>query len=132
MPGVPPAFMIMARVSSHQIRMHIDRHLKQSDQPLTEAASGQEALLSILENRRSRAQTAHRTEVRKIAGEVESERETVIQTNRSTVTVSPYLFTIAAGVRVDGVPESLGMRSETVKLTPLDDERVADEFDVFR
>jgi hypothetical protein len=131
MPGVPPAFMITTKVPSHQIRMHIDRHLKLSDLPLTGNGLQIKKLYYPYWKVDARIlKLRNRTEVRKIAGEEEMDRETVIETNRSTVTVSPYLFTIAAGVPVDGVPESLGMRSETIRLTPLDDDRVADDFDV--
>jgi hypothetical protein len=131
MPGAPPAFMIAARVPSHEIRVHIDRHLKQNEQPLTGGGLQIKKLYYPYWKIDARVlKLRNRTEVRKIAGEEDAQRETVIQTNRSTVTVSPYLFTIAAGVRVDGVPQSLGMRSETVRLTPLDDEKVADDFDI--
>ena len=131
LPRTPPAFMITARVLSHEIRMHIDRHLKQNDKSLTGGGLQIKRLYYPYWKIDARVlKLRNRTEVRKIAGEEDPQQDTVIQTNHSTVTVSPYLFTIAAGVRVDGVPESLGMRSETVRLTPLDDERVADDFDV--
>ncbi len=131
MPGVPPAFMVVARVQSHEIRVHIDRYLKQHDLPLTGNGLQVKKLYYPYWKIDARVlKLRNRTEVRKIAGEVESEQETVIETNRSTVTVTPYLFTVAAGVKVDGLPESLGLRSETVGLTPLADEVLGGEFDV--
>jgi len=130
MPDLPPAFMIPGKVPQHEIRFHIDRHLKQNDLPLTSSTLHVKKLYypywkvdaTVLKLR-------NKTEVRKLYSDSESQTETVVETDRSTVTTSPYLLTVAAGARVEGIPESIGMRSETVRIVPFSNENIADDFD---
>jgi|GEM_PF-530065 len=130
MPDLPPAFMIPGKVTQHELRFHVDRHLKQNDLPLTSSTLHVKKLYypywkvdaTVLKLR-------NKTEVRKLYSDSESQTETVVETDRSTVTASPYLMTVAAGARVEGIPESIGMRSETVRVVPFASENIADDFD---
>lgn len=130
MPDTPAAFMAQSSVADHEIRFHIDRYLKQNDMPLTGSTLQVKRLYypywkvdaTVLKLR-------NKTEVKKLYSGSDSSVESVIETDRSTVSVSPYGLTIAAGARMDGIPESLGMRSETVRVIPFADENLEHDFD---
>lgn len=136
MPEIPPAFLMPSRVSELQIRFHIDRYLKEHNLPLTASQPTIKKVYypywkvdaSLLKLRNKREQRA-------IPMDNESTEDHVIERDVSSVTVSPYHLTIPAGVRMEGVPETLGIRSQTVQVVPFSDGHVEDGFDrlsVFR
>ena len=131
MPERPAAFMAPSKVSDFEIRPHIDRYLKSEDRPLTGSSLHVKKLYypywkvdgTVLKLR-------NKTEIRKTYTEVDSSTvESVVETDRSTVTASPYHLTMAAGVRIEGIPDTLGMRSETVRAVPFSDENIENDFD---
>lgn len=130
MPAIPAAFMIPSKVSSHEIRFHIDRYLKSESRPLTGSTLHTKKLYypywriegTVLKLR-------NRTETRKVYSETDSSVENVIETDRSTVTVSPYRLTVAAGAHTEGIPDSLGLRSETIRAVPFSDDKIEPDFD---
>lgn len=130
MPDTPPAFMAQSRVGGYEIRNHIDRYLKKNDLPLTGSTLHVKRLYypywkadaTILKLR-------NKTEVRKFVSDSESQTETSIETQRSEVSVSPYSITIAGGAAMRGVPESIGMRSQTIRIVPFAEENIEPDFD---
>ena len=130
MPDTPPAFMAQSKVGGYEIRNHIDRYLKKNDLPLTNATLHVKRLYypywkvdaTILKLR-------NKTEVKKIYSESDSSVESVIETDRSVVSVSPYSITIAGGTSMNGIPDSIGMRSETIRLVPFAEENIEPDFD---
>jgi hypothetical protein len=131
MPETPPAYLMSCKVPGREIRIHVDRYLKENDLPLTNNTLQVKKLFypywriqaSVLKLR-------NKTEVKKLCSDSESQTETVIETDRSTVSISPYLLTLAAGTRIEGVPDSLGLRSETVHVTPFSAEHITSDFDI--
>ena len=130
MPDTPPAYLIPGKVADREIRNHVDRYLKQQNLPLTGSSLQVKKLFypywriqaSVLKLR-------NKTEIKKLYSDSESQTETVIETDRSTVSVAPYLLTVGAGAHIDGIPDSLGFRSETVRVTPFSVENMASDFD---
>lgn len=130
MPAIPPAFMAPGKMADHEIRFCLDRHLKKNNLPLINSTLHIKRLYypywkadaTILKLR-------NKTEVKKICSENDSSVESVIETDRSTVSISPYSITIAAGTAMDGLPASIGMRSETVRVIPFAKENIDDNFD---
>ena len=130
MPDTPPAFMAQSKVGGHEIRNHIDHHLKKHDLPLTCATLHVKRLYypywktdaTILKLR-------NKTEIKKICSESDSNVESVIRTDRSKVSVGPYRITIAGGASMEGIPESIGLRSETIRLIPFAEENIEPDFD---
>jgi hypothetical protein len=130
MPAIPAAFMIPSKVKSHEIRCHIDRYLKSESLPLTGSTLHTKSLYypywrveaTVLKLR-------NKTETRKVYCETDSTVENVIETDRSTVTVSPYHLTVAAGAHTEGIPDSLGLRSETVRAVPFSDDNIEPDFE---
>lgn len=136
MPEIPAAFLMPSRVSDLQLRFHIDRHLKEKNLPLTSSQPTVKKIYypywkvdaSLLRLRNKREQRA-------IPNDNESTEEHLIERDVSSVTVSPYHLTIPAGVRMDGIPETLGIRSQTVQVVPFSDDHIEHDFDaltVFR
>jgi hypothetical protein len=131
MPDTPPAYLIPCKVADRAIRNHIDRYLKQNNLPLTGSSLHVKKLYyPYWRSQASVLKLRNKTEIKKLYSDSESQTETVIETDRSTVSTSPYLLTVAAGAPVDGVPDTLGLRSETVRVVPFSDESFAPEFDV--
>jgi hypothetical protein len=131
MPDTPPAYLMPCKVPDREIRVHVDRYLKQHDLPLTGPSLHVKKLYyPYWKIEASLLKLRNKTETKKLYSDSESQTETVIETDRSMVSITPYLLTIAAGTRIDGVSESLGLRSETVRVMPFSAENVAPDFDV--
>jgi hypothetical protein len=130
MPDVPPAFMMRSAVARHELRFHIDRYLKEHGLPLTNSTLQIKRLYypywkvdgTVLKLR-------NKTETKTIYSETDSSVESTIESDRSTVSVSPYSVTIAAGTSMEGIPETIGMRAETIRVIPFADENLEDDFD---
>ena len=130
MPDTPPAFLVKGRIPSSQIRAQIDRFLKERDLPLT--TSGLQikslyypywkidGLLVKVRNRKERRELQPASEY---DDGVSYERDV------SDINVSRYSLTIASGVHMEGIPISIGMRADYVKLHPFGEEEVQEEFD---
>ena len=130
MPEKPVAFMMKSRVSDMQLRFHVDRYLKEQSQPLTGSQLTTKKIYypywkvdaTVLKLR-------NKTETKTISFDNETNEEHTIENDVSTVNVSPYHLTIAAGARMEGVPETIGIRSQTVRVVPFSEGNIEDEFD---
>ena len=130
MPDVPTAYLIPSRIGATEARYGIDRYLKQQDLPLS--SSGMhlkqfyypywkiDAILFRLRNK---------VFEKVICQESEYHEEVVVNQDRTEITLSPYTTTRAAGIPFEGVPVSMGMRAEYIKMVPFADENVEDDFD---
>jgi hypothetical protein len=130
LPDTVPAYLIPNKLTRQEARFKIDRHLKSSGLPLT----GQslvykqiyypywkvDAMLLRLRNRRETVAI----EVNEQTGE-----EITDFKNTSQVNLAPYQVSVAASTHLDGVPDSLGIRGQTLKVIPFSDTRTDGEFD---
>ncbi len=130
MPQTPPAYLVKNTQTSREIKFNIDRYLKRNMLPLT-APDLQikhlyypywkvEGLMLKVRNR---------VYERVLRDAPEYQDRVISQVARTEVGISPYLVTVVAGSFFDGIPDSLGLRSEYVKLFPFSKENVQDGFD---
>ncbi|MFQ5499677.1 MAG: hypothetical protein ACE5FH_08385 [Candidatus Zixiibacteriota bacterium] len=125
------AWLIRSRQSKRELRFSLDRWLKEHDQPLSESELHIKALYYPYWK-----VDGHLLKIRnKVVEEVvvegtENRSEVTIRSKKRDVWLSPYCVTVPAGVSLPGVPKTLGMRTDYMKLMPLSSEHVQDGFDV--
>ncbi|MDH4155726.1 MAG: hypothetical protein OEW00_00420 [candidate division Zixibacteria bacterium] len=130
MPDCPTAYLAPKTLAKREIRFNLDRYLKKRSLPLTDADLQIKAVYypfwkidSLLLKVRNRV---HR---RVILAETEYQSEVTTETEKTDIAVVPYSLTLRAGPALDGVPDSLGVRGDVVKLVPFSEEHVASGFD---
>jgi hypothetical protein len=55
--------------------------------------------------------------------------ETIDYKKNTLVNLAPYQITVAASNHIDGIPDSLGIRGQTLKVVPFASSKTADDFD---
>lgn len=131
LPDRPTAFLVQSRLKLNEIKFHIDRYLKEQNLPLTRANLQVkniyypywrvDAILLKVRNRMER---------RPIFSGSESENCDFVEREASETTVTSYAATAATGPPVTGIPISIGMRAEFIKMYPFTEEARQDGFDV--
>ncbi len=139
MPDMPVAWMVVADVPKSELRFHIDRYLKTSNLPLT---GGNLMIKSVyypywkVDGHLLRVR--NKIEKRVIVSDDAyagggydggTPTEVTSETRKTEIRVSPYNLTVAAATTMDGVPASIGMRTQYIKLLPFTAERIAEDFD---
>ncbi len=139
MPDTPPAFVIPARKQPHEIRFLIDRYLKQAGLPLTRSDFSARTIyypywkvdgIRLTVKRACQPQPAadgglfgEGAESVSLVGwstKVTASPATEIHNGSAAEAgLSPYLVTPAAGPPREGIPASLGLRAEYIKMYPL-------------
>ncbi len=130
MPDVPSAYLVPAKIDKREARFSIDRYLKKNNLPLT--ASGMvlkqvyypywrvDAILFKLRNKAYE---------RMISAETEYSDSVSVTHERTEINLTPYTATCAAGAYFDGVPSSMGLRTEYIRMLPYAEENLQDDFD---
>lgn len=129
LPNSPVAYMVKSKVEFSRLRFHVDRYLKENHQPLT--GSGLQTKKLYFPYWRVDAtllKLRNKTNKRVVSSETDSTRDVVSYSDTTTISVNPYSVTIGAGTPTEGVPETLGMRSETVRVVPFSDENIETDF----
>lgn len=129
-PDMPVAYLMRSSQSDSQVRFHLDRHLKKNDQPLT----GSSLLLKKVyypywKVDATMLRVRNKVEVKKFYSEYDSSVENTIERPRSDITIAPYSMTIGAGPKMPSVPDTLGIRAESIRVMPFSDEHIEDGFD---
>jgi len=146
MPETPPVYIIRGRQQDHQARFQIDRYLKENDLPLTRSGYMLSRLyipywkIDAIRLKVSRAVPAKPAPDDGLSCRYDEEagllRSAV--TTASTysppagdceqrqVTLSPFMVTQSAGNDVDGIPFSIGLRTEYITMTPFSPEETDD------
>ena len=130
MPDVPVAYMISAKVDASEARFAIDRYLKKHLLPLT----GSGMLLKQLYYPYWKIDAVlfrvrNKVYERVIAQESEYHDAIVSSHDRTEISLSPYTTTRAAGMDFEGIPISIGMRTEYTRMLPYAPENIDDDFD---
>lgn len=131
MPDTPPAYMAQNRMPRREVRFHADRFLKKNSLPLTESGVQIKSLYYpywkvgavVLKTRNKMIE-------RFVADDNDpySDGDSYEQ-KRTEVSLSPYTVTLPAGYEFEGIPYSLGLRTEYLKVVPFARENMPDEFD---
>ena len=131
MPDKPAAFMVTPKINQREIRFSIDRYLKEKKLPLTGSDLQYKSVLYPYW-KIDGAMLKVRTSVEKkvIYGESDDYRDRGVEseTLRTDTTLLPSVLTFAAGPEFDGVPASLGMRTEYITIVPFSEDRIDDDF----
>ncbi len=130
MPDVPPAYLIQAKTDARAARFSIDRYLKLKSLPLTDSSLQVKQVYypywkidAVLFRQRNKRH--ERTVI-----EADQYQDAVtMNVDRTDVNLSPYTATVAAGIHYDGVPESIGMRAEYIRMIPYSEEHLQDDYD---
>jgi len=132
MPPAPPAYLANGRKEERELKFSMDRFLKEKRLPLSDSNLTIKAfyypfwkidgLLMRVRNRVERR-------VVQPAG-TEGESEVSFEQEKTEVSVSPYTCNMSATEMLEGIPDSVGMRADVVKLHPFAKEKIAGDFDV--
>jgi len=132
MPDIPVAYLIEPKIDRREARFSIDRYLKRNNLPLSNSGMHLKQLYypywkidAVLF--RVRNKTHHRV----IAEETEYTDAVVVSRDQTDVSLSPYTTTKAAGMRFEGIPDSIGLRTEYIGMLPFAADNVDDEFDSY-
>lgn len=130
-PDTVPAYLVEAKVDERQARFSIDRYLKKKNLPLSDSNMQLKKVYypfwkidAILLRRRKKNIT------RIVADELNYDSEYSYEQTKTEISLSPYSTTLAAGVRFDGLPESIGQRGDYIKMTVLADGKADSDFDI--
>jgi len=130
MPDSPPAYLMPSSLAKREIRFSLDRFLKKESLPLTESDIAVKRLYypfwkvdGLLLKVRNRVDT------RQIMPQTEYSAEVVVDRERTEVGVTSYSTSVAAGTEMSGIPSSLGMRTDHVKLVPYSNVNIDSGFD---
>ncbi len=131
LPETPPAYILPNKLSLNEARIKIDRQLKSQGLPLTGSSLHFkqiyypywkiEAMLLRCRNRKE-----------KISVQIDdsSGEEIIDYKKNSQINLSPYHITVAASIHLEGVPDSIGIRGQSLKMAPFKSSGVDDGFDI--
>jgi len=155
MPDTPPAFVVAPKKSAREIRFLADRHLKGKGQPLSRPEvpvrqfyypywkieaiqfKVREPRPIIAPERESflTAELDYNDHSLAAIGMGSSsggrDSDIAVRDGSKEVTLSPFLCTRPGGPDISGIPFSLGLRTEYVKLSPYSKEAVDEDADYF-
>ncbi len=128
-PDIPPAYMVKAKQTKREIRFSIDRFLKTKNVPLTGSDLAfkyvyypywkTDAVLLKLRNR---------IEKKVISSEGGEAQDVVMKQERTEISLVPYNHTAPAGHDLAGVPDSIGIRAQYIKMVAFSDENIDGEY----
>ncbi|MBN1211638.1 MAG: hypothetical protein JXA92_03595 [candidate division Zixibacteria bacterium] len=130
MPDMPPAYLVKSKLTTREVRFGIDRYLKKNSLPLT----GPDLAIKNLyypywKIEALMLRVRNKVYERVLQEETEYQDWAAVQTAKTEIGITPYLMTVAAGSFFDGIPDSIGLRSEYVRMIPFAKENIQDGFD---
>ena len=151
MPDESPAYVIPARKQKREIRFQVDRYLKQNDLPLTKSNFYFRKVFYPywkIDAIRLKASRSRRDAIRGNSNLLTTQLDYggIFQYGRavgaaltsggtteekSRTKLSPYTVTASAGPLFDGIPPSIGLRTEYVTAYPFTRDSVDEEFAYF-
>ncbi|MFC1475107.1 hypothetical protein ACFLQG_00530 [Candidatus Zixiibacteriota bacterium] len=129
LPDIPSAFLAPVNTSKREARFSIDRYLKEKDYPLTDKNLQLKRVYYpywkidaiLLRFRKSMYRDAYYDE--------ETNTEVVVSEKMNKdISLLPYTTTLGAGCHYDGIPDTLGMRTDYIKLMPYSNENINEKF----
>lgn len=137
MPDTPPVYIVPQKVSRREVRFNIDHLLKKNRQPLTSSDIQYKQIYYpywhinavVLKTRNRVEYIADRTtEGYGYSSYTRAEKHSVpIKEKKTEVTLSPYSMSIQAGMTMDNIPPSLGLRTEYIVAEPFSDENIEND-----
>ncbi len=131
MPDAPPTFVAEVKATKQEARYAIDRYLKEQGKPLIHSDYQLKRMYypywkvdAILFRLRKGV------EKRVVLSDYTENQEISYEKEKTDISLSPYTTTLTAGMKYDGLPNTLGLRSDYIKLFPLSEEKMEDDFDL--
>ena len=129
-PETPVAYLVHGTLDHTMARFHLDRYLKQRDEPLTGSGLMFKQLYYPYWKVDGRLlKLRNRTEQKTYGSEYNDEVEYTVESDKTYISVSPYAVSIGAGPALPSIPDSLGMRTEHITILPYARENVQDGYD---
>ena len=133
-PDSPPAFLAKPKTTKQEARFSIDRFSKENNLPLT---SSDYQLKQIFYPywKIDAVLFRYRKKVEKriaITDSYDTEADYSYETEKIDVSLSPYTTTLKAGVHFDGLPDTIGMRSEYIKMQIFSNDTIDEDFDTLK
>ena len=130
-PKTPVAYLAKPKATKREIRFHIDRHLKDKGLPLSDSSIVFKRILypywkidAILLRVRNRV-------YEKMIGEdTQYTKAEIIKQEKREISLSPYNHSSPAAEPMLGVPLSMGLRGDYLKVVPFAVENIPDNFSV--
>ncbi|MFQ5453855.1 MAG: hypothetical protein ACE5D6_06675, partial [Candidatus Zixiibacteriota bacterium] len=130
MPDIPLVYLIPAKIKKREARFSVDRYLKKKLLPLTSSKLQLKRLYypywkidAVLLKIRNKVYKHIVLEAGEYNQEVSHEQE------RTEINLTPYTTTMTAGTHYEGIPATIGMRTEYIKLVPYAQETIRENFD---
>ncbi len=127
-PEQPPAYLVKGKVPKREVRFSIDRYLHERQQPLTSSNTQLKRIYypywkvdGIVLKTRNKIDV-----IEQVNDDGQTEYESKIK--RTEVSLSPYSVTFPAGLSLDGVPYSLGLRTDYIKLEPYTEDALQEKY----
>ncbi|MBD3258462.1 hypothetical protein GF377_08510 [candidate division GN15 bacterium] len=129
-PDTPVAYLVQSTLDGTTARFYLDRYLKKRGDPLT----GSQLMYKRLYYPYWKVdgyllKLRNKTERRVVTSEYDADCETTVESDKTSVSVTPYSMSVGAGASMPSIPDSLGIRSEHIRILPFSRENVQDGFD---
>ncbi|MBU8934228.1 MAG: hypothetical protein KOO62_09505 [candidate division Zixibacteria bacterium] len=139
-PEIPSAYVVPPKVNQREVRFSIDRYLKENDQPLTGSDIAYkrvyypywrvEAIALKTRNRITSKVDRGDANVRHDSFAPPVHHSSPIKEKHTDVTLSPFAITIAATGVLTGIPPTLGVRTDYLKVTLFAEGNLDERYDV--
>ncbi len=131
LPDRPPAYVVANRVDQRETRFAIDRYLRERGEPLTTADIQFKQVYypywkvdAILLKIRNRIE-----EIEHVPDdEGSTSNNPVTKIKKTDISLTPYSITFPGGPPLDGVPPSLGIRTDYIQAKPFTPDNLQDDF----
>jgi hypothetical protein len=130
MPRTPAAYLVKGRIPASEIRFQVDRFLKTRQLPLTSSGLTVKSLYypywkidGMLVKVRNRRQQ------RELRPPTDYDDGEYFEQEVTDINVSRHSLTVASGCSLEGIPISIGMRADYIKLHPFSEQEVQDDYD---
>jgi len=137
MPDTPPVYIVRKKISRREIRFNIDRFLKENKQPLTASDIQYKQIYYpywhinaiVLKTRNKVEYIEDRTdEGYGYSSYTRAEKTSIpIKEKKTEVTLSPFATSLQAGIMMENIPSSLGLRTEYILAVPFSEENIDDD-----
>lgn len=137
MPDTPPVYIVPEKVSRREIRFNIDRFLKENKQPLTASDIQYKEIYYpywhinaiVLKTRNRIEYIEDRTdEGYGYSSYTRAEKISIpIKEKKTEVILSPFSTSLQAGIAMENIPPSLGLRTEYILAVPFSEENIDDD-----
>ncbi len=129
MPDLPPAFLAPVKILKREARFSINRYLKKNDLPLTDKKLQLKRVYYPYWKIDAILLRFRKSMFRNVYYDEETNTEVVVSEKMNKdISLLPYTTTIGAGCHYDGLPDTLGMRTDYIKLMPYSKENIDEKF----